>query len=344
MLHLRTVFGVVMVLFYLVGLLFVSLGLYLLVDAYQFRKTARVVKGKIFGFETEARRKDTMYYPVVQYRDGSQVYVFRADIGSNTRSHSIGEDVEVLIVGDDHANARLKTSARVFLAWVIALFGAFFVIIYILKTANVIALGAALVLTPLFVYLLLYINSHYRTNTAETTNYIPNKEGVVSTVDMGKVVMENATHDEAASKYADRWMLGIGIVTFCFSLFWYSNIKSLIDVSVTTTGSIVSQKRSNGSDNITYAPIIVFRPYKQAPVRFEGSTRSTHPSWNIGDTVTVLYDPSNPTRAMIDDGFNYFGPLAMGVFGLFSFALSYWFYRRKAKFQKLSSNTIFPSK
>lgn len=344
MLHFLIIPGVVMILFYLVGQLFVILGLYLLIDAIEFRKTARVVKGKILGFETEERSKGTIYYPVVQYRDGSKVYVFKAKIGSNTRSHKLGEDVEVLIVGDDHGNARLKSSARVFLAWVITLFGAFFAGLYILMTANVIALGAALVLTPLSVYLLLYINSRYRTNMAETTSYTPNEEGVVSTVDMDNVVMENGTHDEAAGKYADRWMLGIGAVVLCFAFYWYVDTKSLIDVSVKTTGTIVSQKRSSGSDTVTYTPIVMYKPYKHDAVRFEGSIGSSHPSWNIGDAVTVLYDPSNPKHAMIDHGFNYFGPLAMGLFGLFSFALAYWLYRRKAKFQKLSSNTIFPSK
>lgn len=333
-----------MLLFYLIGLLFLSLGLYLLVDAYQFRKVARVVKGKILGFETEARSKGTMYYPVVQYRDGAQVYVFKANIGSNTRSHNLGEDVEVLIVGNDHGNARLKSSARLFLAWVIALFGTVFAGLYILMTANVIALGIALVLTPLLVYLLLYINSRYRTNRAETTSYTPNEEGVVSTVDMDNVVMENTTHDEAASKYADWWMLGIGTVVLCFAFYWYVDTKSLIDVSVKTTGTIVSQKRSSGSDTVTYTPVVMYKPYKHDAVRFEGLIGSSHPSWNIGDAVTVLYDPSNPKRAMIDHGFNYLGPLAMGLFGLFSFAVAYWLYRRKAKFKKLSPNTIFPSK
>ncbi len=344
MIHLQIIHGVVMILFYLVGVLFTVLGLYLVVDAYRFRKHARIVKGKILGFESQEAKNGTIYFPVVQYRDGAQVYVFKADTGSNTRNYQIADDVEVLILGDDHASARLKHASRIIVAWFIALFGALFIALYCVMSANAMVLAITLVLAPVLVYILLFVNDKYRTNLAKSVTYAPNEEGVVTKVDMKKVVVENATHDEAASKHADRWLLGIGMIVLCFALFWYSDTKSLIDVSVKTTGTIVSQKRSNGSDNVTYTPIVMYKPYKHDAVRFEGSIGSSHPSWNIGDAVTVLYDPSNPKRAMIDHGFNYLGQLAMGLFGVVSFGLAYWLYRRKEKFQKVSAHTIFPSK
>lgn len=92
-----------MVLFYLVGLLFATLGIYMVLDTYSFRKRARTVRGKVFGYESRQSKNGPTYQAVVQYRDQGNIYLFRSDIGSSAITHNINDDVDVLILENRHS-------------------------------------------------------------------------------------------------------------------------------------------------------------------------------------------------------------------------------------------------
>jgi hypothetical protein len=333
-----------MILFYLIGLAMLIIGIYLWTDAYAFRAKAEAIKGEIFGYKQKEHGDGYVYYPVVKYHDGSEVFYFESSLGGNSRGYRIGDPVDVLVVGNDHGHARLKQRKRPFVAVVIGLMGLLFTAIYLAMAFNIILLLIPVVLIPAGVVLLRKSNPMpAQSSTEHTVERHQRKTSAIVPDDvLDDLIRENATHDEIASKDAYIWMFAIGVVTLLAALLWLQSIKSLTDVSVKTTGTIVAKHSALRDGRSTYAPVVSFRHDAYGTVRFTGSTYSSHPSWHIGEHVTVLYDPERPAKAMIDQGFNFGGPLALGLFSIFSFAMGRYLYRRKIRFEKSSAMKIHP--
>jgi hypothetical protein len=333
-----------MILFYISGLTMLIIGIFLWTDAYAFRAEAETIRGKLFGYRQKIHGNGYVYYPVVEYHDGGEVFYVESSVGGNSREYRIGEPVDVLVVGNDHSQARLKQKKRPLAAVVISLMGLLFSAIYFAMTFDVIMLVIAVVLIPAGVILLRKSNPIPAQGSTEHTGERHQRKEFGSVPDdvTDDLIRENATHDEIASKDAHIWMFAIGAVTLLVALFWFQDIKSLTDVSVKATGTIVAKHRSLDDGRSTYAPVVSFRHDAYGTVRFTGSNYSSHPFWQIGDHVTVLYDPAQVSKAMIDQGFNFGGPLAMGLISIFSFAMGRYLYRRKMRFEKFSAMEIYP--
>jgi len=333
-----------MIVFYIFGLMMLIIGIFLWTDTYAFRAKAVTIRGEIFGYKRKEHGKGYVYYPVVQYHDGGEVFSFESSIGGNSREYRIGETVDILLIGNNHSHARLKQSKRPFVSVLIGLMGLLFFAIYLAMAFNVMLLVIALVLIPSGVIVLRKSNPIPTQSSADhAVGSFQREERKITPYDAtDDIIRENAAHDEIASKDAYIWMFAIGVITLLFSLYWQHDIKSLIDISAKTTGTIVAQHSSFDDGRKTYVPVVSFRHDTYGTIHFDGKTYSRHPSWHIGDRVTVLYDPENPHQAMIDEGFNFGGPLAMGLFSIFSFAMGGYLYRRKIRFKNISSMKIYP--
>ena len=129
--------------------------------------------------------------------------------------------------------------------------------------------------------------------------------------------------------------LNIGVAVVAGALYWTSHLHGYIDKAVRTHGTIVSQKSSTSDGSTTYAPVIKFTPYKSETIRFTSSISSSNPSWEVGDTVLVYYDPDNSSDAMMDRGwFNYFFQLILGFIGLVVFGVSSWQFWKKGQAER----------
>ena len=329
-----------MILFYLFGVAMLVTGIYLWSDAYAFRAQAKTIRGEIFGYNREEHGRGYVYFPVVQYQYGGEAYSFQSNVGRNSREYRIGQAVDVLVVGNDHRQARLKQRARPLISLVISLMGLLFVAIYLSMTFDMILLGILAVLIPAAVIILRKL--HPLPAQKNTDYAVESHQRDAPDVVPDDLVRENATYDETASKDAYIWMFAIGMVMLVVSLLWFHEIKSLADVSVKTTGTIVAKQSSADNGRSTYAPVVSFRHDTYGSVRFTGTVYSSHPSWQIGDHVTVMYDPERVSRAMIDEGFNFWGPLAIGLVSIFSFAMGRYLYRRKIRFENASASRIYP--
>lgn len=69
----------------------------------------------------------------------------------------------------------------------------------------------------------------------------------------------------------------------------------------TTTGTVVRLEESSSSEGgcCVYSPVIEFEVNGQT-VSFEGDTASDPPAYEVGEEVSVLYDPKDPTTAQIN--------------------------------------------
>ncbi|WP_345986338.1 DUF3592 domain-containing protein [Sulfurimonas sp. HSL-1656] len=328
-----------MIIFYLIGLAMLIIGIYLWTDTYAFRAKAATIKGEIFGYNREEHNRGYVYYPIVKYHHGGEEYSFQSALGRNSREYMIGQDVDVLVIGNDHSQARLKQMARPIISSVISVMGLLFSTIYLATAFDVILLLVPVILIPAGVVILRKLNPLPTQNNSNhaVESYQRKKWKIFPSRETNDLIRENATYDETASKDAYIWMHVIGAVTLVVSLYWLQDINSLVDVSVRTDGTIVAQQSAFDKGERTYAPVVSFHTDAHGAVRFNGTTYSRHPSWHIGDHVTVLYDPKKPHRAMIDGGFNFGGPLALGLFSIFAFAIGRYLYRRKVRFEKASA-------
>ena len=93
-------------------------------------------------------------------------------------------------------------------------------------------------------------------------------------------------------------------------------------------GRVVELVANDSSDGVTYSPVVEF-DVGGWPQRFKDSIGSDPPSYETGDTVQVLYDPSSPSKARIDRGiWNLAIPLLVGALGASLFLCGLWIFPR----------------
>jgi hypothetical protein len=71
---------------------------------------------------------------------------------------------------------------------------------------------------------------------------------------------------------------------------------------VTTTGTVVEMEASDSSEGgcCVYSPVIEFTASNDQKYTFEGDTASDPPAYEVGDEVSVIYDPNDPETAQIN--------------------------------------------
>ncbi len=319
-----------MILFYIVGTIFATLGLFMFLDAYFFRKNARTVQGSVAGYEKKKSKNGYHYYPVVRYSDEGDRYQFKSDIGSSAMSFSIDEDVEVLILENRHSSARLKRMARPVLALAFLFMGLVPIGISVFEIERadhqIYALQGAVLLLAAGVFALLAFSKTYRERKEREFSYSKNEQGLIGYETTQSIITDaKVIQKRTVSKNAYAFGAVIGTVMVAGSLYWSSQLHAYMESAIRTHGTIVSQKSSYSDGSTTYAPVIEFRPYKSETIMFTSNIGSSNPSWRVGDDVFVLYDPNNVDDAMMDRGwFNYFFQLLLGLTGAFMLALSGW--------------------
>ncbi|MGB5964901.1 MAG: DUF3592 domain-containing protein [Sulfurimonadaceae bacterium] len=323
-----------MILFYLLGLLFATIGLYMVLDTYLFRKKARTVTGKVFGYEWRRSKNGRTYQAVIQYRDQGNIYLFKSDIGSSNISNNVNDDVDVLILDNRHSSARLKQMGRPIIAFAFAIMGLISIGVYIstiIETGNSLSLlTVGFFVLPIGVYVLNIFTKQHREKLEHAFSYQRDERGVIGYQPTEEVITNSEFIQKkiTASSKISGIVAVVGLALVIFGAYWTYDVKTLIDKAIRTNGTIVSQVSDRGDGQTMYSAIVQFRPYKQDAVRFKDSTSSSHPSWKLGDKVHVYYDPNNVKDAMIDSGlFTYIGQFAMILLGVLLLLFSFWKYQ-----------------
>lgn len=71
---------------------------------------------------------------------------------------------------------------------------------------------------------------------------------------------------------------------------------------VTTTGTVVRLEESDSAEGgcCVYSPVIEFTANNDQKYTFDGDTASDPPAYDVGEDVSVLYDPNDPDTAQIN--------------------------------------------
>jgi len=143
-------------------------------------------------------------------------------------------------------------------------------------------------------------------------------------------------------------------------IFVYRSNQQFLQSSLKSTGTITGLDLKQSSDSSSYYPVVQFRTLENQIINFTSSVGSNPASYQVGETVEVNYNPTNPNSAKINDfTSNWLTVLILGLMGtVFSFLglilpvntirlsrKKKWLLengkRISSEFQKIETNTSF---
>lgn len=101
-------------------------------------------------------------------------------------------------------------------------------------------------------------------------------------------------------KFTGVFVILSSIFPIGMGVFFYLQSRSFLANSVKTTALVSDLQRSGD----VYYPIFSFTDKEGKTYAFKSSSGSNPPAYKTGDTVSVLYDPENPTEARADSFFD----------------------------------------
>jgi hypothetical protein len=111
---------------------------------------------------------------------------------------------------------------------------------------------------------------------------------------------------------------GIGALLLLFAGISYFREQRFLETAELTTGTVVDFNLSSSDDGgNAYCPVIDFTTKGGETGRFYSNVCSSPPSYDIGESVEVLYDPEDVGHAQLNSFWSKFtGALVLGCIGL----------------------------
>ena len=112
-------------------------------------------------------------------------------------------------------------------------------------------------------------------------------------------------------------LLGVGGLMAAIALFFFFRTRRFLESAVPAQGVVTALVESSGSEGGTvYKPVVQFTTADGQTAGFTGSVGSNPPRYSVGQTVKVLYSPTNPSDARLPGFFGmWFVPVFLGIFG-----------------------------
>ncbi|MCJ7932660.1 MAG: DUF3592 domain-containing protein [Chryseobacterium sp.] len=101
-------------------------------------------------------------------------------------------------------------------------------------------------------------------------------------------------------------ILGAGIILLILAFFSFRDTLSFLKRAEKATGTVTSL-RTIQSEGEVYLPVFTFRTKNNIEYTYELSEGSNPPSWSVGETETIIYDPADPSAARLYTYFRIFG-------------------------------------
>ena len=116
-------------------------------------------------------------------------------------------------------------------------------------------------------------------------------------------------------------MVGLGLLIA--TGYWVGSIWDFLDSADLAEGQIVAYESDYDSDSgeYIYYPVVLFKGREMYEPRQFTSDTGGGKSYEIGETVEVLYVPGTSDQPRINSFFSlWLGPIIVGILGLISFA------------------------
>ncbi|MCM2282274.1 MAG: DUF3592 domain-containing protein [Bdellovibrionaceae bacterium] len=342
------------------GLVLIFLGALLITSELKARRGAIPVPGQIVGYTSSpGQRKQPMYRAVVKFRgpDYQTRYVESA-VGSSSPLGQIGDEKTVLVQKTRPTEAKVRSPLTFVIGGALAAFGC--VALFIFATTFKANAFSALVGLAVIFSLFMKIRGLLRTTpiSREAWEEIKRKmmrARVYSETEAHEIpwveleAIKKTLHTQEKAVRISRWImapLAIGSLAFGWHLF--HDTQNFLSRAQRTDGQVIEWARNDSGESVTYTPVVRFqRPGQLESETFRHSVSSTHPSYDIGQTVPVLYDPTDQGKPRIDSG-PWLLALPIGLGGLgafFCLALVHSYFhlaRRRRTGSPHASHTQFP--
>ena len=112
-------------------------------------------------------------------------------------------------------------------------------------------------------------------------------------------------------------LLGVGGLMAAIALFFYFRTRRFLEDAVPAQGVVTGLIEGSGGEGGTvYRPVVQFTTADGQTSTFTENVGSNPPRFSVGQTVKVLYSPTDPSRARIPGFFGlWFVPTFLGLFG-----------------------------
>lgn len=100
-------------------------------------------------------------------------------------------------------------------------------------------------------------------------------------------------------------MVGLGLILLFISFLTFRDVHLFLKKAEKTTATVI-RLRTIQSDGEVYCPVFRFRTKDQIEYEYELAEASDPPSWSIGETATVIYDPTDPSSVKLYTYFRIF--------------------------------------
>ena len=119
---------------------------------------------------------------------------------------------------------------------------------------------------------------------------------------------------------------GLGVILLAIAGIVYFREQKFLSAAEQVSGTVVDLDLSSDSDGSSaFCPVIEFNTKTGEPVRYYGNVCSNPPSYQIGETVDVVYDPQDITHVQMT-GFwsQYTGVVVLSCIGLPFLLITLW--------------------
>ncbi len=100
-------------------------------------------------------------------------------------------------------------------------------------------------------------------------------------------------------------ILGLGVVFLVWAVYSFRNTMTFLNNGYKATATVIDFHKYE-SDGEVFAPIFTFRTKDNQLITYELAEGNDPPAWKIGETTTVIYDPSDPSKVSLYSYFRVF--------------------------------------
>ena len=99
--------------------------------------------------------------------------------------------------------------------------------------------------------------------------------------------------------------LALGLLFLVIAIYSFRNTIAFLKKGDKATATVVDLHRYE-SEGEVFAPIFTFQTKDNQLITYELAEGSNPPAWIIGETTTVIYDPSDPSKVSLYSYFRVF--------------------------------------
>ncbi|MNI57429.1 hypothetical protein D3C73_1124890 [compost metagenome] len=100
-------------------------------------------------------------------------------------------------------------------------------------------------------------------------------------------------------------ILGLGVVFLLLAIFSFRNTMEFLKNGDKATATVIDLHKYE-SEGEVFAPVFTFRTKDNQVITYELAEGNDPPTWKVGETTTVIYDPVDPSKVSLYSYFRVF--------------------------------------